>query len=198
MSICHSDADGECAKKAFSLGFDHITHLYSCMTTVHRKNAYRHTGIIEQAYLNDDVTVEIIADGKHLPADLLKLIYKIKGAERICLITDAVFAGLPEGSTTRFTGNDIIIEDGVAKLADRSAFAGSAAYCDMLVRNMVTLADVSLEDAVYMMTATPARQVKLANKGSISVGKDADIVIFDENVNVYKNIIGGEVFYSAN
>lgn len=196
MSICHSDADGECARKAFELGFDHITHLYSCMTTVHRKNAYRHTGIIEEAYLNDDVTVEIIADGRHLPANLLKLIYKIKGVEHICLITDAVFAGMPEGSKLFFTGNDIIIEDGVAKLADRSAFAGSVAYSDLLVRNMVKLADVPLEDAVYMMTATPARQAKLEKKGSISIGKDADIVIFDDDIVIYKNIIGGNVVYS--
>ena len=196
MSICHSDADGECAKKAFALGFDHITHLYSCMTTVHRKNAYRHTGIIEQAYLNDNVTVEVIADGKHLPPDLLKLIYKIKGAERICLITDAVFAGIPEGTVTKFTGNDIIIEDGVAKLLDRSAFAGSVAYCDLLVRNMVQLADVPLEDAVYMMTATPARQVGLTSKGSIAESMDADLVIFDDDINIEMNIIGGEVVYS--
>lgn len=197
MSICHSDADGECAKKAFRLGFDHITHLYSCMTTVHRKNAYRHTGIIEEAYLNDDVTVEVIADGKHLSPSLLKLIYKIKGPERICLITDAVFAGIPEGTVTKFTGNDIIIEDGVAKLLDRSAFAGSVAYCDLLVRNMVKLADVPLEDAVYMMTATPARQVGLTNKGSVTVGKDADLVIFDDDINVERNIIGGRVAYST-
>lgn len=197
MSICHSDADGECAKKAFRLGFDHVTHLYSCMTTVHRKNAYRHTGIIEEAYLNDDVTVEVIADGKHLPPALLKLIYKIKGADRICLITDAVFAGIPEGTVTSFTGNDIIIEDGVAKLSDRSAFAGSVAYCDLLVRNMVRLADVPLEDAVYMMTATPARQVGLTDKGAVAVGKDADLVIFDGDINVETNIIGGEIAYSA-
>lgn len=199
--IGHSDADGDCVKDAFENGFTHVTHLYSCTSTVHRKNAYRYVGIVEQAYLIDDMTVEIIADGVHLPADLLKLVYKIKGPDKICLITDSMRgAGMPDGKSmlgSNESGLPVIIEDGVAKLPDRSAFAGSVAFCDRLVRNMINMADVSIEDAVYMVTQTPAKLLGLESKGSITPGKDADIIVFDSDINISLNIIGGTIAYSA-
>ena len=199
--IGHSDADGDCAKEAFKNGFTHATHLYSSMSIVHRKNAFRYTGIVETAYLIDDMTVEIIADGVHLPADLLKLVYKIKGPDKVCLITDSMRgAGMPEGTESMLGGKKdglrVIIEDGVAKLPDRTSFAGSVAFCDRLVRNMVNMADVPLEDAIYMITQTPAKVVGLENKGSINTGMDADIIIFDKDINILKNIIGGRVVFS--
>lgn len=196
-SIGHSDADFDCAAKAFSNGFSLITHLYSCMSTVHRKNAYRYAGIIEYAYYNDDMNVEIIADGSHLPPSLLKLIYKLKGAEHIALVTDSMRgAGMPEGKSIlgrRTNGLEVIIEDGVAKLPDRSAFAGSVATFDRLVRNMVTLADVPLCDALKMASETPAKIMRLKNKGKIKPNYDADIVIFDDNIDIKKTIVGGKV-----
>ena len=198
--IGHSDADGDEVKKAFEWGFTHITHLYSCTSTVHRKNAYRYIGIVESAYLIDDMTVEIIADGIHLPADLLKLVYKIKGPEKTALITDAMRgAGMPDGPSVlgkMDNGLDVIIEDDVAKLPDRSAFAGSVAFFDRLVRNMVKLAEVPLEDAVLMATRTPADIVGLKNKGSLAKGFDGDVVIFDKDINIIKNIVGGKTVYS--
>ncbi|MBE7040123.1 MAG: N-acetylglucosamine-6-phosphate deacetylase [Ruminococcaceae bacterium] len=199
--IGHSDADGDCAKEAFKNGFTHATHLYSSMSIVHRKNAFRYTGIVETAYLIDDMTVEIIADGVHLPADLLRLVYKIKGPDKVCLITDSMRgAGMPEGTESMLGGKKdglrVIIEDGVAKLPDRTSFAGSVAFCDRLVRNMVNMADVPLEDAIYMITQTPAKVVGLENKGSINTGMDADIIIFDKDINILKNIIGGRVVFS--
>ncbi|MBE7028239.1 MAG: N-acetylglucosamine-6-phosphate deacetylase [Ruminococcaceae bacterium] len=199
--IGHSDADGDCAKEAFKNGFTHATHLYSSMSIVHRKNAFRYTGIVETAYLIDDMTVEIIADGVHLPADLLKLVYKIKGPDKACLITDSMRgAGMPEGTESmlgsKTDGLRVIIEDGVAKLPDRTSFAGSVAFCDRLVRNMVNMADVPLEDAIYMITQTPAKIVGLDSKGSINPGMDADIIIFDKDINILKNIIGGRIVFS--
>ena len=198
--IGHSDADSDCVKEAFKNGFTHVTHLYSCTSTVHRKNAYRYAGIVESAYLNDEMTVEIIADGVHLPADLLKLVYKIKGADKIALITDSMRgAGMPDGPCKlggKTDGLDVIIEDGVAKLPDRSAFAGSVAFCDRLVRNMVNIAEISLVSAVKMASLTPAKILGLENKGKIEKGYDADMVIFDENITVSKTIIGGKTVYS--
>lgn len=199
--IGHSDADSDCIHKAFKDGFTHVTHLYSCTSMVHRKNAFRYAGIVEAAYLNDGMSVEIIADGIHLPADLLKLVYKIKGAENTCLITDSMRgAGMPDGESmlgSKIDGLKVVIEDGVAKLPDRSAFAGSVAFCDRLVRNMVNMAEVPLADAVYMANQTPARIVELDTKGAITEGKDADIIIFDDNINIEKNIIGGKLVYEA-
>lgn len=198
--IGHSDADCKTAKKAFDNGFTHVTHLYSCTSTVHRKNAFRYAGIIEQAYLNDDMTVEIIADGIHLPDDLLKLVYKLKGADKIALITDSMRgAGMPDGESILGGYEDglkVIIEDGVAKLPDRSAFAGSVAFCDRLVKNMITLADVSVCDAVKMASETPAKILGLKNIGKLQEGYLADIVIFDADINIYKTIIDGKEVYS--
>ena len=201
-SIGHSDADSECAHHAFELGFTHVTHLYSCTSTVHRKNAFRYAGIVEEAYLNDGMTVEIIADGVHLPKDLLRLVYKIKGADRIALVTDSMRgAGMPDGASVLGSldnGLAVIIEDGVAKLPDRSAFAGSVAFSDRLVRNMVNMAGVSIFDAVKMASATPARIIGAKTKGILAEGYDADVVIFDESIDIKTTIVGGNVVYSKN
>jgi len=197
--IGHSDAESTVAHKAFENGFSHVTHLYSCTSMVHRKNAFRYAGIVEEAYLNDDMTVEIIADGIHLPADLLRLVYKIKGADRIALITDSMRgAGMPDGESVIGSLEDglhVIIEDGVAKLPDRSAFAGSVATCDRLVRNMITMAGVPLADAVKMMATTPARILGLEKKGILKEGYDADITIFDQNITIERTIVGGKTVY---
>ena len=191
--IGHSDANCNCALEAFENGFTHVTHFYSCTSGVHRINGYRYGGIIEAAYLKDDMTVEIIADGIHLPAELLKLIYKIKGADNIALVTDSMRgAGMPDGPSILGGLNDglhVIVEDGVAKLPDRSAFAGSVAFCDRLVRNMINMAGVSICDAVKMASTTPAHIMGLKTKGILKKDYDADIIIFDKDINVIKTII---------
>ena len=203
LSIGHSDALFDETIKAYECGFTTVTHLYSCTSTVRRINAYRFAGIIEAAFLLDGMMVEIIADGKHLPASLLKLVYKIKGPERTCLVTDAIdVAGLKDVKGeiySQISDMNIIIEDDVAKLPDRLAFAGSVATTDRLVRNMINLADVPLYQAVKMMTATPAKNIGMfSKKGSLSTGKDADIIIFDDDINVSTVIIGGEVTFKNN
>ncbi|MGZ3873362.1 MAG: N-acetylglucosamine-6-phosphate deacetylase [Mucilaginibacter sp.] len=199
-SIAHTDAVYEEALEAFENGYTLATHLYSGMSGVTRRNAYRYAGVIEAAYLIDGMDVEIIADGIHLPPPLLKLVYKIKGAKRTALITDAMrAAGMPPGDSVLGSlenGLKVIVEDGVAKLPDRSAFAGSVATADRLVRNMIALADVPLTDAVQMAALTPAAIMKISDKkGSLEPGKDADILIFDEEINIDMTIIGGKVVY---
>ncbi|WP_316740616.1 N-acetylglucosamine-6-phosphate deacetylase [Pedobacter antarcticus] len=201
-SIAHTNAIYEDVAEAYENGYTHITHFYSCMSGVSRRNAYRYAGVVEAGYLIDDMTVEIIADGRHLPPALLKLVYKIKGPDKIALITDAMrAAGMPPGESVLGRLDDglkVIVEDGVAKLPDRSAFAGSVATTIQLVKNMITLADVPVIDAVKMMTATPAKIMKVSDRmGSIAVGKLADLVIFDDDINLHTTIIGGKVVYSV-
>ncbi len=201
-AIAHTDAIYEEVLIAFENGYTLATHLYSGMSGVTRRNAFRYAGVIESAFIIDDMDVEIIADGLHLPEPLLKLVYKIKGANRTALITDAMRAagtGVRESILGNINnGLSVIIEDGVAKLPDRSAFAGSIATADMLVRTMIYTAGVSLADSVKMMTSTPARIMGIAEKkGEIVVGTDADIVIFDRNINVTMTMIGGKVKYSS-
>lgn len=200
-SIAHSDAIYEDVQKAFENGFTHITHLYSAMSGVRRINAYRYAGVIESAFIIDDMTVEIIADGVHLPASLLKMICKIKGADKIALVTDSMrAAGMPEGESILGSlkdGQKVIVEEGVAKLMDRSAFAGSVATTDRLVRTVMKLADVSLIDAVKMMTITPAKIIGVHNtKGSLVAAKDADILIFDKDININLTMIEGNIVHS--
>ncbi len=199
-ALAHTDAIYEEVLEGFENGYTLATHLYSGMSGVSRRNAFRYAGAIESAFLIDEMDVEIIADGIHLPAPLLKLIYKIKGPDRIALITDAIRgASMPEGDSiigNLHTGLKVIIEDGVAKLPDRTSFAGSVATTDRLVRNMINMADVPLLEAVRMMSSTPARIMNVADKkGSLVKGKDADIVIFDKDINVQTTIIKGRVVY---
>ncbi len=201
-SVAHTDGLYSDVEDARENGYHLLTHFYSGMSTVRRINAYRFAGVIEAGYCMDDMYVEIIADGCHLPAELLKMIYKIKGPARIALVTDSMrAAGMPEGPLyalgNKDEGTKCIVEDGVAKLQDRTAFAGSVATTDRLVRTMRNVADVPLVDAVRMMTVTPATILGISDrKGILAPEKDADIVIFDDRIHVSRTIIGGRTVYS--
>ncbi|MFA4868710.1 MAG: N-acetylglucosamine-6-phosphate deacetylase [Pedobacter sp.] len=200
-AIAHTDAIYEEVLEAFENGYTLATHFYSSMSGVSRRDCFRFAGVIESGYLIDEMDVEIIADGVHLPSPLLKLIYKIKGASRTALITDAMRgAGMPEGDSilgSLKNGLKVIIEDGVAKLPDRSSFAGSVATTDRLVRNMINMAGVSLEEAVRMISKTPARIMGIDDKkGTLTIGKDADVLIFDQEINIQHTIVDGKVVYS--
>lgn len=200
-ALAHTDAFYEDVIVAFENGYTLATHLYSAMSGVTRKNAFRYAGVIESAFIIDEMDVEIIADGVHLPAPLLKLVYKIKGADRTALITDAMrAAGMPPGKSilgSLNNGLEVIVEDGVAKLPDRSSFAGSVATADRLVRTMVNAGEVPLADAVKMMTSTPARILNVSDKkGSLMKGKDADIVIFDSDINIEMTMVTGKIVHS--
>ncbi|MFD1632119.1 N-acetylglucosamine-6-phosphate deacetylase [Pseudopedobacter beijingensis] len=199
-AIAHTDAIYEDVQEAFENGYTLLTHFYSAMSGVTRRNAYRYAGVVESGYLIDELDLEIIADGIHLPPPLLKLIYKIKGPSRVALITDAMRgAGMGEGESILGdlkNGVKVIIEDGVAKLPDRSAFAGSVATADRLVRTMHFDAGIGLLETIQMITATPARILNVDDKkGSISIGKDADIVLFDRNIKILQTIIKGKSIY---
>ncbi len=202
-ALAHTDAIYEEVLVGFENGFSLATHFYSLMNGVVRRNAFRFAGAIECAYQLDEMDVEIIADGIHLPPSLLKLIYKLKGTGRVALITDAMrAAGMPPGESilgSLHDGLKVIVEDGVAKLPDRSSFAGSVATTNRLVRNMIQMADVPLTDAIRMISRTPASIMGIENqKGSLVPGKDADIVIFDDDIEVQHTIVNGKIIYSKN
>ena len=196
-SLAHSDADCRQVMHAHDLGLRCLTHFYSCMTTVQRKHAYRHAGAIEAGYLLDEMYVEAIADGSHLPAELLQLIYKVKGPRRVCLVTDSMCAaGMPDGEYS-LGGVPCIKEDGVAKLMDRSAFAGSVATTDMLVRTFRRLTGAPLYDVVRMASLTPAELMGIDGRtGSIKVGKAADLLVFDEDIRLSHIVVGGRTEFS--
>ena len=201
-SIGHTNATFADCDAAYRAGCRLMTHFYSCMSTITRRNAYRYAGVVEYGYWQDGMDIEIICDGIHVPADLLKLVVKIKGPEHIALVTDSMrAAGMPEGPSLLgglADGQEVIVEDGVAKLLDRSAFAGSVATTDRLVRTMVAKGGVPLETAVRMVTENPARIMGItAGKGSLAAGKDADIVIFDDQISVHRTIVKGKTVYKC-
>ena len=202
-AIGHSDATYAEVAKAVKAGYSFVTHLYSGMSALHRVGPYRVLGVVESAYLFDELGVEIISDGKHLPPELLRLIVKNKGIDNICLITDSMRgAGMPEGSRPKLgsltNGQETLIRDGVAMMPDLKAFAGSICTTDRCVRTMYKLAGVSLPDAVRMMTANPAKVLGInGSKGTIAKGMDADLVVFDEDINISSVYVGGEPRYTA-
>ncbi len=185
LSIGHSDARESVVAEAIENGYTHLTHFYSGMSTIVREKSYRFPGIVESGYLYPELTVEIIADGCHLPASLLRLVYQSMGTRRVALVTDALRgAGMPEGESiigSLKEGRRCIVEDGVAKLPDR------------LVRNMVQLAGAPLQDAVKMMSLTPARILGFQDRGMLAAGYRADIVCLDAGLHAVKTFVGGEV-----
>ena len=182
-SVAHTQAEFEDIRTAYEAGYTHATHFYNAMPGFHKRREYKYEGTVESIYLLDDMTVEVVADGIHVPPTILRLVYKIKGVERTCLITDALACAASD-SQKAFDPR-VIIEDGVCKLADRSAIAGSVATMDRLIRTMVQKADIPLADAVRMASETPAKIMGVYDrKGSLQKGKDADIIVMDEELNI--------------
>ena len=140
-SVGHSAANAETTLAFYEKGFTHVTHLYCSTTTEHKEGQTVHGGIVEAAYLTDGMTVELIADGKHIPRETMLLVFKIKGADKVALITDAMRAAGTDAKESilgeRSTGTPVIVEDGVAKLCDRSFFAGSIATMDVCFQTAV-------------------------------------------------------------
>ncbi len=183
VSVAHTQAEFEDIRAGYDAGYTHATHFYNAMPGFHKKNEYKYEGTVESIYLMDDMTVEAIADGIHVPPTILRLIYKVKGVEKTALITDALACAASD-SKTAFDPR-VIIEDGVCKLADRSALAGSIATMDRLIQTMTFKAEVPLFDVCRMISETPAKIMGVYDrKGSLERGKDADILLLDNDLNV--------------
>lgn len=183
-SIAHTAAEHSDVRAAYEAGYTHVTHFYNAMPGFHNKQGYKYEGTVESVYLIDDMTIECIADGIHVPPTILRMAYKIKGVERMALISDALAVAAAPLDAQAFDPR-VIIEDGVCKLADRTALAGSIATTDRLIRTMVQEAEVPLEDAVRMASETPAHIMGVHDrKGALARGKDADILILDDKLKV--------------
>lgn len=194
FSVGHSDADYEWMMRALDAGFTHVTHIYNAVSMLSNCYFYPQVGVCESALLHDEFTVEAICDGRHVPWQLLRLMYKVKGPDRFHAITDAVFSGAPDGPVDEY-GMACLVEDEVCMLADRSAFAGSTANGIRLLRTLVRDAQIPLCDAVKMCTLTPAKQVRADNMvGRIAPGLKADINIINSDIELEKTYIGGRLY----
>ncbi len=191
-SAGHTDAKYKDMQIAIENGCNLITHLYSCTSTITREKGFRSLGVIESAYLRDELYVEIIADGKHLPPELIKMIIKIKGTDKVALITDSLEIAGTDIKEGVMSGTEFIVEDGVCKLKDRSAFAGSVATADRLIKTLVNDCGYSIPTAVKMLTEVPAKILEI-NKGKLDKGYDADIIVFDEDIKMKNTFIKGKL-----
>ncbi|MBO4985861.1 MAG: N-acetylglucosamine-6-phosphate deacetylase [Bacteroides sp.] len=182
-SVGHTQAEYDDISTAYAAGYTHATHFYNAMPGFHKRREYKYEGTVESIYLMEDMTVEVVADGIHVPPTILRMVYRIKGVEKTALITDALACAASD-SKEAFDPR-VIIEDGVCKLADRSALAGSVATMDRCIRTMVQKAEIPLEDAVRMASETPAKIMGVYDrKGSLQKGKDADIIVMDEDLRI--------------
>lgn len=196
VAASHTESEYEGIKEAYTAGFTHAAHFYNAMPGFHKRREYKYEGTVESVYLTDGMTIELIADGIHLPSTILRLAYKLKGVEHTCLVTDALSYAANDGKEV--DDPNIIIEDGVCKMADRSSLAGSLATSDTLIRSMVK-AGITLGDALRMASETPARIMGVYDrKGSLQKDKDADIIILDKDLNIRAVWQGGKLVEDTN
>lgn len=191
-SIGHSDASSDEVEKAVQLGAKQATHLYNQMRPFH----HRDTGVVGSVLLDDHMKVEIIVDYIHSHMKAVNLAYRLKGAEGIILITDAMRAKGLEYGEYDLGGQTVYVTEKGAHLSS-GALAGSILTMDQAVRNMKQTTGCSLQELVSMSSTNAAKQLKLSHKGYIEEGFDADLVILDLELNVQKTICRGNIVFDS-
>ncbi len=190
-SAGHSNAWEEEARAGFERGMRQVTHTFNCMSSLRRRAGERVAGLLEFALSEPEIFCELIADGHHVGTTLMRMLYRAKGAAGICLVTDATAgAGLPNESRFDLGGAECLVRDGACWISDGSALAGSAARMIDLVRQMVEVVGVPLEEAIRMATETPARAMGWKSKGVLEAGRDADLVILTPRLEVVETLVG--------
>lgn len=190
----HSAAQDWQVQEVMNAGLTHTIHIWSSQSSTIREGPWRKPGLLEKTLISDNLTAEMIADNRHLPPTLMKLAYKCKGPDRLCVISDAVEgAGLPEGTVIKSIGIEYEISNGVGILKDHTSFAGSVTLINKMIPILTDVVGIPLVEAVRMASLTPARVIGLQDhKGSLEVGKDADIAIFEPDFSAWKVLIAGQ------
>ena len=200
-SIGHSDATYGQVLDAIEWGATHVTHIYCAMSTIVKNGPARICGIVESTLLLDELTTEVISDGKHLPPELIKLVIKAKGIDKVCVITDAMRgAGMPSGVYTfgPKDGQEALVQDNMAIMPDRTGYASSVVRTKDLVKTLVESVGLSLVDAVKMASIVPAKIVGVDDRmGSLEKGKDANVIIADDDLEIYTTIVDGRKVFSV-
>jgi N-acetylglucosamine-6-phosphate deacetylase len=195
----HSSARDEDMLAAMEVGLRHAIHVWSGQSSTVREGPWRKPGLLEATLVFDELTAEMIADNKHLPPTLMKLAYKCKGANRLCVVSDATSgAGLPEGARFRMGEMEYEVHDGVGMLLDHTKFAGSTTLVNQMVPILTDVVGIPLVEAIRMATLTPARIIGVDDrKGSLEADKDADIAIFEDDFTAWRTMIGGRWAYAV-
>jgi N-acetylglucosamine-6-phosphate deacetylase len=199
VSLAHTSASAQEVLKAETWGVNLATHFYSGMSSMYRIKGLRAAGAVEGVYLSKNMSAELIADGKHLPKEIIQMVYKFLGSKRVILTTDAMRAAATDLKTSilgsKEKGQAVIIKDGVAKLPDESSLAGSVATMDRLLRTVLE-AGISLVDGVASLTINPAQLIHVDDRyGRLKSGYKADLVVFDEQVKIAMTYVNGHCVY---
>lgn len=196
MSIGHSN--GRCADVAAAVeaGYTSLTHIYNAQSTLNSVFLYpEDAGVCEGALLHDAVRVECICDGHHLSADLLRFIHKVKGPLGMLAVTDSVFAGAPDGDHV-MGGLPVTVANNLCCLRDGSAMAGSVATMDLCARTLYRKAGLPLADVVQICSGTPAALIgEDGRMGALRTGYDADVIVFDEEINIFCTYVRGQCMF---
>jgi len=194
VSLGHSEADYETAVNAIEAGASHATHLFNAMPPLH----HRKPGLVLACINDPRVKVEIIADGVHLHPELVRMVIRSKGEDGVVLITDAMSAvGCPDGVYTLGT-HTVYVKGDLCTLAD-GTIASSMLTMNRAVRNAVAFAGADLPQAARMASELPAEICGVSHrKGSIEVGKDADLVVLEPDFSVWRTVVQGQVVYPPN
>jgi len=190
-SFAHSGADYQQTVAGIAAGISHVTHLFNAMSGVH----HRSPGPLVAIFENENVTAQLITDGVHIHPSVLKLAFEILGPERIVLITDGMQAmGLPDGKYI-YNGVEYESREGAARYKD-GTLIGTALGLSELVKRFISFTGCGLDDAVKTVTENPAKVLGLADrKGTIAVGKDADLVLLNDDLSVRATIVGGKIVF---
>ena len=190
-SLGHTNASYHQAAEAIKQGVSHATHLFNQMTGLH----HRDVGAAGAALLHDQVYIEMIADGIHLSSEMIKLALRVKGVDKTILITDAMRAkGMADGQYD-LGGQEVTVTGNEARLKD-GTLAGSILKMNDAIKNVCQFTDCTLQQAIQMASVNPAKQLSIFDrKGSIAVGKDADLVIMNPNLDVSTTICRGIIAY---
>ena len=191
LSIGHTNATYDQTKEAFSLGCSHVTHLFNAMTPLN----HREPGVVG-ASLTSDVFTELIADTIHVNKHLFQFVLDNKGKEKIVLITDSMRAGCMKDGQYDLGGQPVVVKDGVARL-ESGNLAGSVLTLNKAIYNFLQNTNATVAEVIHMASLNPATSIGVSNrKGSLEIGKDADIAIFDEEMNCYLSIVEGREVYN--
>lgn len=190
-SLGHTNATFAESCEAIAAGCSHVTHLFNAMRGIHQ----REPGVVTAALLADEVTVEMIVDGIHVHPALVQLVLRMKGKDKLVMVTDAMRAKCMHDGMYELGGQSVEVKDAVARLAD-GTLAGSTLKMPVALQNIMKFTQCSLQDAVNMAAENPAKILGVFDKkGSIAIGKDADLVVLDENLQVVMTVIGGKMIF---
>lgn len=196
VSLGHDDSIDDEIYACLDNGANSVTHMYNCTSRPSRRSTpKKHLGLTEVGLIDERVTTEVIADDRHVPNALFRMIYKLKGSDKICLVSDSLsVAGMPEGDYYLGSGESkqrIRIDDGVAVLPDLNTYAGSVTPVGKMAQNLMRLG-IPVGECVDMCTKVPARLIHRDDIGDIAVGKKADINVLDDGLFIVDTFLGGK------